>query len=93
MRKAANTQNLLSLVSTLLPCQSRQREVVMLKQPEEVKKKKERKKWAVDLNKHFFQRKHTDSQEAQEKMLNIVNHQGNENANGNEISPHSCQNH
>jgi len=42
MRKAANTQNLLSLVSTLLPCQSRQREVVMLKQPEEVKKKRKK---------------------------------------------------
>ena len=58
-----------------------------------IKEKTSNYKWAVDLNKHFFQRRHTDNQEAQEKMLNIVNYQGNENENGNEISPHPCQNH
>ena len=26
------------------------------------------KKWAEDLNKHFFHRRHTDGQQAQEKM-------------------------
>ena len=40
----------------------------------------------------FFQRRHTDSQEAHEKMLNIANHQGNANKDHNEISLHSYQN-
>ena len=40
----------------------------------------------------FFQRRQTDGQQAHEKMLNITNHQGNENKNHNEISPHTCQN-
>ena len=40
----------------------------------------------------FLQRRHTDGQQAHEKMLNITNHQGNANQNQNEISPHTCQN-
>ena len=40
----------------------------------------------------FFQRGNTESQQAHEKMLNIVNPQGNANENHNEISPHTCQN-
>ena len=31
-------------------------------------------------------------QQAHEKMLNIINHQGDENQNHNEISPHAYQN-
>ena len=38
-----------------------------------------------------FQRRHTDVQQAHEKMLNITNHQGNANQN-HEASPHTCQN-
>ena len=37
----------------------------------------------------FFQRRHTDGQQAHEKMLNITNHQGNANQNHNEISSHT----
>ena len=37
------------------------------------------KKWTQDLNRHFFQRRYTDSQEAKEKMLNITNYQRNSN--------------
>ena len=40
----------------------------------------------------FFQRRHTEGQQAHEKMLNITNRQRNSNQNHNEISPHSCQN-
>ena len=32
------------------------------------------KKWAEDLNKRFFQRWHTDGEQAHEKMLNITNY-------------------
>ena len=39
----------------------------------------------------FFQRGKENGQQAYEKMLNIINHQGNENQNHNEISPHTCQ--
>ena len=39
----------------------------------------------------FFQRRHTDGQQAREKMLSITNHQGNANQNYNEISSHICQ--
>ena len=35
----------------------------------------------------FFQRRHTDSQQAPEKMLNIANYLRNANQNNNEISP------
>ena len=44
------------------------------------------------VEKTFFQRRHTDGQQAHEKMLNISNHQGNANQNHSEISPHTCQN-
>ena len=37
----------------------------------------------------FFQRKHTDGQQAHEKMFNTTNYQGNANQNHNEITP-SC---
>ena len=40
----------------------------------------------------FFQRGNADGQLAYEKMLNIVNHQGNANQNHNKVSPHTCQN-
>ena len=40
----------------------------------------------------FFQRRHTDGQQAREKMLNITNNRGNVSQNHNEISPHTCQN-
>ena len=36
----------------------------------------------------LFQRRHTDGQQAHEKMLNITNHQGNANENHNEMSPY-----
>ena len=39
-----------------------------------------------------FQRGNADGQQAHEKMLNIVKHQGNANQNHNEISPHTCHN-
>ena len=31
------------------------------------------KKWVEELNRHFSQRRHTDGQEAHEKMFNITN--------------------
>ena len=40
----------------------------------------------------FPQRRHADGQQASEKMLNIINRQGNGNQNHNEMSPHTCQN-
>ena len=40
--------------------------------------------------KDIFQRRHTDGQQAPEKMLHISNHQGNANQNHNDISPHTC---
>ena len=40
----------------------------------------------------FFQRKHTDGQQAHEKMFNITNYQGNAIQNHNKIPPHTCQN-
>ena len=38
------------------------------------------------------QRRHTDDQQAQEKMLRITNHQGNANQKHNDISPNICLN-
>ena len=38
----------------------------------------------------FFQRVHTDGQQAHEKMLNITNYGESENKNHNEVSPHTC---
>ena len=40
----------------------------------------------------FHQRRHTDDEEAHEKMLSITNHQRNANQNYNEVSPHISQN-
>ena len=40
----------------------------------------------------FLQRRHTDGQEAREKLLNITNYQRNANQNYSEISPHTSQN-
>ena len=40
----------------------------------------------------FIQRRHTDGQQAHEKMLNVATHQRSTNQNHNEISPHTCQN-
>ena len=45
------------------------------------------------MNRHFFHRGHADGKPAHEKMLNIINHQGEANQNHKgEISPHTCQN-
>ena len=41
------------------------------------------------LEQIFFQRRHTNGQQEHEKVLNITNHQGNENQNHDEISPHT----
>ena len=38
----------------------------------------------------FFQRRHTDGQEAHKKTLNIVNHQEDVNENHNELLSHTC---
>ena len=40
----------------------------------------------------FFQRRQSFDQQAHEKMLNIIDHQRNENQNHNEILAHTCQN-
>ena len=40
----------------------------------------------------FLQRRHTDGQEAHEKLLNITNYQRNANQNYNEVPPHTSQN-
>ena len=40
----------------------------------------------------FLQRRHTDGQQAHEKMLNIANYQRNANQNYNEVPPHTSQN-
>ena len=39
----------------------------------------------------FFQRRHTDGQQAHEKVLNIANYQRNANQNY-KVPPHTCQN-
>ena len=48
-------------------------------------------KWAEELSRHFFHRRHAHGQQVHEKMLNIANCQGNANQNHNEISPHTSQ--
>ena len=40
----------------------------------------------------FLQGRHTDGQEAHEKMFNTVNYQRNANQNYNEVSPHTSVN-
>ena len=43
------------------------------------------------MNRHFFlPRRHTDGQQAHEKMFNITNYQGNTNQYHNKISLHTC---
>ena len=44
------------------------------------------------INNPVMIERHTNGQQAHEKMLNIINHQRNANQNHNEISPHTCQN-
>ena len=43
-------------------------------------------------NRNFFQRGHQNEQQAHDKMLNLINHQGNANKNHKKLSPHTCQN-
>ena len=50
------------------------------------------KKWAVNLNRHFFQRGNAYVQPAHEEMFNIANHQRNVEQNHDGISSHTCQN-
>ena len=50
------------------------------------------KKWAEDISRQLFQRRHPAGQQTHENMLNITPHQGNTNQNHNEIPPHSFQN-
>ena len=45
------------------------------------------KKWAKELNGHFFQRRHTE-----EDILNITHYQRNANQNHNEVPFHASQN-
>ena len=40
----------------------------------------------------FLERRHPDGQRTHEKMLNITDHQRNENGKDSEILPHTCQN-
>ena len=40
----------------------------------------------------FLQRRHTDGQQAHEKIFNITNYQRNANQNYSEVSPHTSQN-
>ena len=40
----------------------------------------------------FLKKRHTNSQYAHEKMLNITNHQRNANQNYNKVLPHTDQN-
>ena len=47
---------------------------------------------AKELNRDFTQRGVAAGQQAQEKMLNIANYQGNATQNKDEMSSHSCQN-
>ena len=47
------------------------------------------KKWAEKLD--IFP-KNTNGQDGQKKVLNIINYEGSENQNHNEISPHTYQN-
>ena len=40
----------------------------------------------------FFQRRHTNSQQVQESVTNIIDHQGNANQNYTRLPPHTCKN-
>ena len=48
-------------------------------------------KIAGRLKQTFLQRRYTDCQQTHERMLNITNHQKNENQNYNAVSPHTSQ--
>ena len=50
------------------------------------------KKWAEDMNRYFFQRRHPDGQQTHEEMFNTTHHQGNTNQNHSEIPLHTGQN-
>ena len=56
-------------------------------QLQENKKKPKTNKWTKNPNRHFSK---VDVRIANEKALNITNHQGNANKNHNELSPHTC---
>ena len=40
----------------------------------------------------FLQERHTDGQQANEKVFNATNHEGNANQNHNKTPPYTCQN-
>ena len=40
----------------------------------------------------LFIRRYTNGQQGTQKMLNIMNHEGNAKKNHNEVTPHTCQN-
>ena len=56
------------------------------------KKKQPNQKMGRRPKQTFLQRRHTDGQEAYEKLLNITSYQRNSNQNYNEVSPHTSQN-
>ena len=56
------------------------------------KKRQPNQKMSRRLKQTFFKRRHTDDQQAHEKMLNITNYQRNANQNYNGLSPHTGQN-
>ena len=55
-------------------------------------KKTQSKKLGRRPQQTYLQRRHTDGQQAHEKMLNITNYQRNANQNYNEVTPHTGQN-
>ena len=56
------------------------------------KNKQPNQKMDRSLKYTFLQRRHTDGQQAHEKMINIANYQRTANQNYNEVSPHTSQN-
>ena len=55
-------------------------------------RKKSNQKWAEDLNTYISPRRHTNSQQAHEKMPNLTNYKRKANQNHNDLSPHTGQN-
>ena len=49
------------------------------------------KKWAEDMNKTLFQKRHPNGQQTHEKMFKVTHHQGNTNQSHTEIPPHTGQ--